>query len=589
MRASAATGAHARLWRYIEGDRRLLLASILVSLASSGATLAQPLVVQRVLDNLDRPSVLGVAVLLLTGLVVVGALMSAVTAWAQQLIAERVARRMRTALIETLVRLSIPEFDRHRPGDLVARVTADTAVVKTAATQGFTMVINGALTFVVAVALMLTVSPILLAVTVAVLALVAVLTGLVLPRMRGAHLIAQTEVGNIGSALERVLGGLRTVKANGAESREAADAVAAVDASYVAGRRAAGLDAVMAMLSGLAMQLSFLGVLGIGGLLVATDRLSVAQLIAFLLFVVYLSSPAASVGSGLGLIQQGLGASDRIEELLRMETEEVTETREGSNRESGNAAGDISFRKVGLRYPDREDWALLDVSFRVPAGTTAAIVGPSGAGKSTVLSLLERFYEPTAGEILLDSVPLASMPRSQVRGRIGFVEQDCQILRGSLRENISYGLPEANLADIERVLDAVGLTSFAKNLPQGLDTDLGTRGVKVSGGQRQRIAAARALIRNPDVLILDEVTAHLDAVNENAMRDLLLGLRGRCTVLLVAHRLSTVVDCDQIVVMQDGQVRSVGRHSDLRKNDELYRQMLQVQDVSGSPDAVVRA
>ena len=216
----------------------------------------------------------------------------------------------------------------------------------------------------------------------------------------------------------------------------------------------------------------------------------------------------------------------------------------------------------------------------MPSGSCTALVGPSGSGKTTILALLQRFYDPQAGAIRLDGQDISLLPRAAVRRRIGYVEQDSPVLSGTLAANLRYAAPDATDDDLADVLRLTRLDELVTHLPHGLDTLVGHRGTTLSGGERQRLAVARALLRRPDVLLLDEATSQLDARNEQALRDLVTRLAGTCTVLLIAHRLSTVTAADQIVVLDSGRVRATGRHEDLLNRDELYRDLATTQLIS---------
>ncbi|QFZ19840.1 ABC transporter ATP-binding protein [Saccharothrix syringae] len=302
--------------------RAVLLGSLLLVLAASATGLVQPLVAQDVLESLGTGGQVWRPVLLLAALVVVGAVLTGVQSWWQQRTAERVVRQVRRDLVHRLVRLRVPELDRRPPGDLTARVTSDSTLLQNAATEGLVMVANGLLTTVGAVVLMGTVHAGLLGVTVGVLLVVAVLLLVVLPRIRAAVARAQESVGAVGAALDRALGAARTVKANGAEARETAAAGAAVDEAYAAGLVGARYVAVVKVLTGVAIQGAFLAVLGVGGALVASGGLTAPDLIAFLLYVFYLASPIGSLVAGLGVLQQGLGAVGRIDEVRGMPVED---------------------------------------------------------------------------------------------------------------------------------------------------------------------------------------------------------------------------------------------------------------------------
>lgn len=575
---------------YARPHRLVLSATLLLLLAASGAGLVQPLVAQHVLDGLgDGTGVMG-PVLLLAALVVLGAVLTGLQSWWQQRTSERVVRQIRRDLVFRLIRLRVPELDRRAPGDLISRVTSDSTLVQNAATEGLVMVANGVLSILGAVVLMGLVHVGLLGVTVAVLLGVTLVMVLILPRIREAVARSQESIGAVGAALDRALGAARTVKANGAEGRETAFAGQAVDGAYRAGLVGARYVAMVKVLSGVSIQAAFLAVLGVGGALVASGSLEASALIAFLLYVFYLASPIGSLVAGLGMLQQGLGAVGRIEQVGRMPIEDDVDGAGadgavGAGRWDGKDAPPVEFRGVHFSYPDRSP-ALRGISFTVRGGTQSALVGLSGAGKTTMFALLQRFYEPAAGRILIGGVDIATLPRAEVRRRIAYVEQESPVMAGTIEDNLTYAASDVTDEEIAEVLRLTRLDSLIERLPDGLRTEVGSRGVALSGGERQRLAIARALLRGPEVLLLDEATAQLDANNERALREAVEQAARRCTVLLIAHRLSTVTGADQIVVLEHGRVRGTGTHQELVEADVLYRELAASQMLVGDEEPV---
>ncbi|MGW6306575.1 ABC transporter ATP-binding protein [Streptomyces niveus] len=575
---------------YARPHRLVLSATLLLLLAASGAGLVQPLVAQHVLDGLgDGTGVMG-PVLLLAALVVLGAVLTGLQSWWQQRTSERVVRQIRRDLVFRLIRLRVPELDHRAPGDLISRVTSDSTLVQNAATEGLVMVANGVLSILGAVVLMGLVHVGLLGVTVAVLLGVTLVMVLILPRIREAVARSQESIGAVGAALDRALGAARTVKANGAEGRETAFAGQAVDGAYRAGLVGARYVAMVKVLSGVSIQAAFLAVLGVGGALVASGSLEASALIAFLLYVFYLASPIGSLVAGLGMLQQGLGAVGRIEQVGRMPIEDDVDGAGadgamGAGRWDGKDAPPVEFRGVHFSYPDRSP-ALRGISFTVPGGTQSALVGLSGAGKTTMFALLQRFYEPAAGRILIGGVDIATLPRAEVRRRIAYVEQESPVMAGTIEDNLTYAASDVTDEEIAEVLRLTRLDSLIEGLPDGLRTEVGSRGVALSGGERQRLAIARALLRGPEVLLLDEATAQLDANNERALREAVEQAARRCTVLLIAHRLSTVTGADQIVVLEHGRVRGTGTHQELVEADVLYRELAASQMLVGDEEPV---
>ncbi|MGA5125089.1 ABC transporter ATP-binding protein [Streptomyces pseudogriseolus] len=566
-------------WRlllsYVRPHRWALLGGALLSLATGATGLALPLVARELIDDLAHDRAVTGALLLMSALVIGNTVLGAVGSYVLRRAAESVVLGARRTLSSYLLRLRIAAVDRTEPGDLMARVTSDTTLLREVTTDSLIGLGTGGLTLVATVALMGYVEPVLLAVTLGVLALAGTLLGVVVPRIRRASKQAQDAVGVMGASLERVLGALRTVKASGAEPREERALHDAARESWRMSVRAAKWSAAAGNTAGLAMQLAFITVLAVGGARVATGAVDIGTLVAFLLFVFYLMSPISQVVGAVTQYQAGSAALARIQEALRLPAEPAAPP--AALPSPGAAPAAVAFTDVRFRYAEDLPYVHHGVTFTVPAQGLTAFVGPSGAGKTTVFSLIERFYDPESGVITVDGRDLAHWDLPELRAAIGYVEQDAPVLSGSLRDNLLLGNPDADEGTLTRVLKTTRLDGLVARLPDGLDTLVGHRGTKLSGGERQRVAIARALLRRPRLLLLDEATSQLDAVNEAALRDTVADVARTTTVLVVAHRLSTVTAADRIVVMDAGRVRAVGTHRELVAADPLYAELAATQ------------
>ncbi|MET8822891.1 MULTISPECIES: ABC transporter ATP-binding protein [Streptomyces] len=566
-------------WRllltYVRPHRAALFAGAALSLVTGATGLMLPLVARELIDDLAHDRAITGALLAMSGLVVANAALGALGGYVLRRTAESVVLGARRTLSSYLLRLRVAAVDRTEPGDLMARITSDTTLLREVTTDSLVGLGTGGLTLLATLVMMGLVDPVLLGVTLAVVAGAGTVLGLIVPRINRASRQAQDAVGVMGAALERMLGALRTVKASGAEPREERTLHEAAEESWRQSVRAAKWSAAAGNTAGLAMQVAFITVLAVGGARVATGAIDIGTLVAFLLFVFYLMAPIQNVVAAVTQYQTGKAALARIQDALRLPAEPPA--RPAPLPSPGAEPASVAFRDVRFRYADDLPYIHHGVTFEVPARGMTAFVGPSGAGKTTVFSLVERFYDPVSGEITLDGRSLTDWDLASLRAAIGYVEQDAPVLSGSLRDNLLLGNPGADEAAVAAVVKTTRLDSLVERLPDGLDTLVGHRGTKLSGGERQRVAIARALLRRPRLLLLDEATSQLDAVNEAALRDTVADVARTTTVLVVAHRLSTVTMADRIVVMDAGRVRAVGTHRTLVAEDPLYAELAATQ------------
>jgi ABC-type multidrug transport system fused ATPase/permease subunit len=555
---------------YLREHRGTLAIVAVLSLISAGAALVQPVLVRTVLDGIQASRPVAGAVALLVGLLLVGAALGGVRDYLLQRTAEGLVLTTRRRLARHLLRLPIAEYDRRRTGDLLSRVGADTTLLRAVVTSGLFEVVTGAVMVVGATIAMLVLDPLLFGVAVLGLGLGLSVAVTVSRRVRGLSEQAQARLGEMTSAVERAISAARTIRASRAEEREAESVGRSAGDAYAAGMRVARLQALVEPASTAAIQGAFLFVLGVGGARVAAGAISVGDLVAFILFLFFLVMPLGQALHAYTQLQTGLGALQRIEEILDLPSESAGDRAVAALPERDPPA--VAFEAVTFAYPGGEP-VLRDVSFAVPRGSRIALVGPSGAGKSTVLALVERFYEVTAGTIRIDGADIRGLPREALRRRLGYVEQEAPVLAGTLRDNLLLTAPDADDVRLRVALDEVNLGGLTVRTPDGLDVQVGEGGVLLSGGERQRLAIARTLLTNAPILLLDEPTSNLDARNEAALRQAIAAAAFERTLIVVAHRLSTVVDSDQIVVLDEGRVVAVGPHDELLDASPLYREL----------------
>ena len=567
----------AALVPYFREHRGILAVVIVLSLFAAAAQLAQPLVVGQVIERVQNGETFSALVAGLIGLVIAAALLGGLQHYLLQRTGTAIVRSARRSLARHLLILPIREYDVRRTGDLVSRVGSDTTLLYAVVTQGLVDSVGGAFVLLGALTAMFIIDPVLLGSTLAVIVVAVVLVVLVSGRMRKASRIQQERVGDVASSVERALSAIRTVRATGAAEREAEAIVVDADRAYRAGLDVARYSALVVPVAGIALQLSLLMVLGFGGFRVASGELSVAQLVSFIIFLFLIIGPLGSAFGAISSVNQALGALGRIQEVLEVPGETAHDA-ESARLAAPDVAAEnaIEFDGVSFGY-DADRLVLSDVSFAVPRGSRLALVGPSGAGKSTTLALIERFYDPSAGVVRLGGRDLRAMERGELRAQLGYVEQEAPVLSGTLRDNLTLGAPEASDADCDAVLRSVNLGAVLDRDPRGLEAPVGEDGVMLSGGERQRLAIARTLLQAAPILLLDESTSSLDGVNELLMRQAIDAVAENRTLVVIAHRLSTVIDSDVIVVLNHGKVEGIGTHAELLEASSLYRELAETQ------------
>lgn len=557
---------------YLADHKKALVIALVLSIFTSLLSLGQPLLMGQVISAVEQGKeftnlAIGIVVLLVSA-----ALINGFQFYLLYRTGEGVVLGTRKKLVSRLLRLPIKEYDRRRIGDLVSRVGADSTLLKSVLTQGLVDAVGGLLQFLGAIILMAFIDPILLGSTLLVVFVAVAAIAMTGRKLRSATTKAQQKVGAMSASVERALGAIRTIRAARAETREAQaidkDAIAAFDQ----GVKIAKLSAIVAPIAQIAFNTAFILVLGLGGLRVATGETSISSLVTFVILLFFMVGPLISAFGAYSSVMSALGALARIQEIMVID-EEVQG--EGALKRQGENA--IEFSNISFHYEPGEDEEpksiLENVSLQIPRGTRVALVGPSGAGKSTIFSLIERFYEPTQGEILLDGQQVKDMSLDTLRSQIGYVEQDAPVLAGSIRENLLLGHAEATDDDLREVLDMVNLTEVLNRDAKALDAEVGENGIMLSGGERQRLAIARALLAAPPILLLDESTSALDGPNEQRMREAIDAVAKNRTLIVIAHRLSTVVDSDQIIVLERGKVVGSGTHSELVKSTPLYTEL----------------
>ncbi|WP_433544577.1 ABC transporter ATP-binding protein (plasmid) [Streptomyces sp. CA-294286] len=571
------------LWSFAAPHRRALGIGLLLALAASALGLATPMVTKAVLDALGGGGSLRGPVVALLVLLVLGAVLYCVQWILLGTLGEKVVLEARETMVRRFFHATVPAITKRPPGELVTRAVSDTVLLREAASSSVIGLINGVVMLLGTLALMAVLDLVLLGTTVASVVLVVVLFGALMPKIAKAQERAQEHVGRVGGTLEGALRAIRTVKASGAEERQAERIGRDAKESARYGIRAVRLEAAVWTIAWTGIQLAVILILGVGAWRVGEGQLEVSGLIAFLLYAFGLMEPITELSQNLTSLQSGLAAAERIRAVDALERE--SQAPHAPVPAAHTAAGPVlELRGVTAAYGPGLEPAVHGMDLALPRQGHIAIVGPSGAGKTTVLSLLLRFLEPQEGALFLDGVPYARYGHAAIRSRLAYVEQDTPVVPGTIRDNLLISRPDATEEELHRALADVRLTQKVAGLDDGLDTQLSS--AAVSGGERQRIALARALLRRPDVLLLDEATAQLDALTEAAVHDCIRARSQQATVVTIAHRLSTVIDADTIVVMESGRIRARGTHAELLAGDDLYRDLVEALRIAdGVPSA----
>ena len=574
----------ARIKPYLFRYKVMLIAALLSLLVAAGAMLALPLAMRRMIDlgfSGIEPDLVDLYFTTLIGVGAVLAVSSAARFYCVNWLGERVVADIRTDVFAHLTGLSPAFYEVSHSGEVMSRLTADTTQVKAAAGTAISQAIRNVLLLIGAVIMMIVTSPKLS------LAVLIVIPVIVLPlvaygrSVRARSRYAQDSLAEASAYASESLGQVRVLQAftneDAATSRFRAAMERAFGAANSRAKARAGLTAIAMFL----VFASVVGVLWYGAQDVLSGAMTAGTLGQFVLYAVFAAASVGGLSDVWGEVAQAAGAAERLGELLDADSEIQSPVEPVALPQP--ARGEITFADVSFSYPLRPGTQALDhVDFHVKPGERVALVGPSGAGKTTIFAMLLRFYDPRAGTVLIDDVPVNEAELSDLRARFAMVPQETALFADTIAANIAYGTGEASPAEIEEAARAAHAHEFISELPRGYDTMLGEGGVTLSAGQRQRIAIARALLRNAPILLLDEATSALDTTSETLVQKALDTVMEGRTTLVIAHRLSTVVNADRILVLDQGRLVEDGTHRQLLARGGLYARLASVQF---APDA----
>jgi ABC transporter fused permease/ATP-binding protein len=559
--------------------RRIALGTVFLIIGAA-ASLAYPQGVKKLIDgalagvdpsNIDREALkMGVVALIFGVSIAIRYVLFTVAG-------ERVVTNLRERLYRSIIDQEIAFFDARRTGELISRLASDTAVLQSAVSVNISMALRSLAQAAGGVVLLVYTSPKLTAVMLAVVPAVALGAVIYGKRVRRLARDVQDALAAAGEVAEESIGGIRTVRAFVAERKEADRYAGAVGkALALARRRIWAGGQFMAIASSASFGAAAL-VIWYGGRLVLHHQMSLGALTSFLIYTMIVAMALGGLAELWADFMRAAGAAERVFELL----DRTPAIPAQGGVEPAQVKGEVALHGVRFAYPTRPDVRVLDgVDLTIAAGEVVALVGPSGAGKSTVASLLLRFYDPQEGRVSFDGHDVRALDPRWLRGHIGTVAQEPILFSTTIAENIRYGRPGATDAEVEAAARAANAHGFISGFPEGMATLVGERGVQLSGGQKQRVAIARAVLKDPRVLILDEATSALDAESEHLVREALERLmRGR-TTLIIAHRLSTVMGADRVVVLDGGMIVQSGPHARLVAEDGLYRRLVERQFVA---------
>ncbi|WP_225413350.1 ABC transporter ATP-binding protein [Stigmatella hybrida] len=569
-----------RLASLARPETRTLLAGTFFLAVGSGMSLLYPqamrLIIDEALGSRDR-SLIDRAALGMTFILAIQALAVALRYYLFTTAGERVVTRLRQKLFANIMGQEVAFFDERKTGELTNRLASDTTVLQNTVSSNVSMVLRNLATAVGGVALLFYTSPTLTLLMLSVVPAVAVSAVVYGRRVRKLSKEVQDALAASNEVAEESLSGVRTVRAFAAEKHEVARYRSAMDKAFELARRRIRHSSTFMAVASFGGFAAAVVVLWYGGRLVVEDKLSVGGLTSFLVYSLFVAFSLGALAELWADFMRASGAAERVFELMdRLPTIPTS----GGERPA-RIEGRIELREVNFAYPTRPDTQVLQgIDLTIAPGEIVAIVGPSGAGKSTIASLLTRLYDPQEGRILLDGQDLRTLDPEWLRQQIGVVAQEPLLFSSSIAENIRYGRMDASDAEVEAAARAANAHDFISRFPEGYRTPVGERGVQLSGGQKQRVAIARAVLKDPRLLILDEATSALDAESEHLVKDALERLMQGRTTLIIAHRLSTVMGANRVLVLEGGNVVQSGSHAALMSQEGLYRRLVEKQFVA---------
>lgn len=554
--------------------RLILILGLLGSILTTLVGLTIPILTRELVDGFSITTLNWWFIAIIIGVFIVHALVDGLSAYALTYVGQKVVARLREILWKKLIRLLVPFFQKQPSGESVSRVINDTGIVKDLVSQHFPQFISGLISIIGAVILLLFMDwkmTIMMFIAVPITVLVMFPLG---RQMLKVSRSLQNQTANFQGEIQQTISEIKLMKSSTAELKEEQRGMRGIFGLLQTGLKEARITAIISPFIYMIVMLVIVVIIGYGGIRVEEGTMSTGSLVAFLLYLFQIIFPITTFAMFFTEVQKAKGATERIAEILNEEEEEINPGMEKSIAELP-----LEFKHVSFAYDTGEN-VLNNLSFSAAPGEMIAFAGPSGGGKTTVFGLIERYYAPNEGEILLGDTSIHAISLISWRSQIGYVSQESSMMSGTIRDNLTYGLKNSNLITEDQlwaVAEMAYAAQFIKALPDGLDTEVGERGTKLSGGQRQRINIARAFLRNPKILLLDEATASLDSQSEQVVQKALQRLMEGRTTFVIAHRLATIVHADQIIFIEDGTITGKGTHQELLTQHALYRSFAEQQ------------
>lgn len=564
-----------RLIMSVNPKKSLFAIGLFLSLLTSGASLIVPQLTKGLIDTSKLAQIDKRMLIVLVLAFVAQLAFGAIGSFLLRYVGESAVKTLREKLWSHLLQMPVGYYDDHKSGESSSRLVNDTTVIKDLVATQFPNFITGAIQLVGSMIILFVMDwkmAAMMFLAVPIMALIMMPIGRIMSRL-GRQLQAATA--DFNAEASEKLSEIRLIKSSNGEEFEKNSGGSFINKIFNLGIKDAKVEAMLQPIITTVMLGLFVGILGYGAVRVQAGTLTSGQLVAFLLYLFNIMMPAASFAMFFSQVQKTMGATERIEQILKTELEPIEIGKAVDVAGKTIKAENLSFHYVAHRP------ILKNVSFEAKPNTVIAFAGPSGGGKSTIFALLERFYQPTGGTVKIGDERIDDLSLTNWRSQIGYVSQDSAVFAGSIRENLQYGL-DRTLTEKElwHGLELACADQFVREFPDQLETELGERGVKLSGGQKQRIAIARAFLRDPKILMLDEATASLDSQSEEKVQRALDQLMEGRTTLVIAHRLSTIVDADHIYFIEKGEVTGHGTHSELIASHPLYAQYVQEQVVN---------